>query len=175
MKQTVRLEKLLASLPALDHTLNTTVVYQDARTLRWARQAAEHVEKVAGKARIRSTWWRVDDLFQPGVMAGAVSRAMRADLIIVALEDAEGLPMPFYVWTNSWLPHHRPGPSALIALSEPRTNGNGTTGRVHTYLREVARQGRMDFVDWIPIQSAAQTAVRAVDLMPCLDPVPALV
>jgi hypothetical protein len=53
------------------------------------------------------------------VLAGAVSKAMRADVIMVAIRATEGFPLPFYVWVGSWLPHRLRGKGELVALVAP--------------------------------------------------------
>ena len=55
----------------------------------------------------------------PAVLAGAVSKAMRADVIMVAIRATEGFPLPFYVWVGSWLPHRLRGKGELVALVAP--------------------------------------------------------
>jgi hypothetical protein len=148
-KQMNRLEKVLNARPGSGRELNVTVVYEDAQTWRWARAACDQVQTVARAEAVRTNWWKMDDLSQPGVLAGAVSKAMRAELLVVALRATEGLPMWFYVWVNSWLPH-RPGNGALLALFESANGSRGISGRVGQYLRALARQGRMEFIHCTP-------------------------
>jgi hypothetical protein len=129
-----------------DYALNLTVVYHDARTQAWAREAYDRVTKVAGKEWVRATWWKVSDLVEPGVLAGAVSTAMRAQVVVVAIDAAEGLPFPFHVWVDTWLPHRSHSAGCLYALigrSEPRA---AHAERVREYLREVARMGGFEFL-----------------------------
>lgn len=86
------------------------------------------------------------DLSAPGVLAGAVSTALRADVVVVATHAAEGLPMAFYVWVDAWLPHRPQNAGALVALLGKRRNSAPSSGRVRDYLNAVAREGRLDFV-----------------------------
>src|SRR6266571_3642093 len=104
-EQITGLDKLgIAGLGA-GNGLNVVLVYEEAETRQWAREVYERVSKFAGAGKVRATWWKIGELNQPGVLAGAVSMAMRAKLIVVATRGAEGLPLPFYVWVNGWLPH----------------------------------------------------------------------
>src|SRR5258708_15584984 len=64
-----------AVLPA-ESLLHVTVVYEDAATRQWAGEVFERVTKLVGKDAIRSTWWKMGDLSQPAVLAGAVSTAI---------------------------------------------------------------------------------------------------
>jgi hypothetical protein len=141
-----QLEKLVSALPGSGYGLNVALVYEDAITWKWAKNVFDRAEKLVGSNLVRSTWWKLGDLSHPGVLAGAVSQAMRADLVVVAHSGTEGLPLPFYVWINSWLPHHLPGGSGLIALLSAVQKPNPESGRVREYLRAVAQQGRMHFL-----------------------------
>ena len=128
--------------------LNVTVVYEDAPTRQWAGQVCQRVERLVGKEGARITWWRLADLSEPAVLAGAVSKAIRADVILVATQSFEVFPLPFYVWISSWVPHRFHGPGALVALvATPETcNGRANRDRRFQYLRSVARQGQLDFL-----------------------------
>jgi len=144
-EQITRLDKLVAHSSASGYGLNVTVVYEEAATRKWAREIYERATRVAGVEALRATWWKLTDLSEPGVLAGAVSTAMRSDVIIVASRCAEGFPLPFYVWVNSWIAH-RSRTGAFVALLAAVADSNSHSGRVTDYLREVARQGRMEFV-----------------------------
>jgi len=74
------------------------------------------VGRLADTHAVRPTWWKLNNLFEPGVLAAAVSTAMRADIIVVAIRAEEGLPLPFYTWVNNWLPHRLQPGGVLVAL-----------------------------------------------------------
>src|SRR5258705_9506603 len=100
-----RLEKLIAVSPNVDSPLNVALIYEDAPTREWAREAFECVTKVAAEHGVRPTWWNLDNLGNPGVLAAAVSTAMRADVIVLAARAGDGMPLAFYAWINAWLPN----------------------------------------------------------------------
>jgi hypothetical protein len=128
-----------------DAPLEAALVYEDPGTREWVGERFARLQQVAGKQSVRSTWWKVGDFSHPGVLAGAVSKAMRAEVIVVALRASEGLPLPFYFWANAWLPHHLPGTGLLLGLlgaAEPR---QPEAGRVREYLRSIARYARLKF------------------------------
>lgn len=112
---------------------NALVIYEDNATHAWAEAT---LKKFTGNTRAtwKTTWWRLSDLDQPGVLAGAVSSTMRAHLIIVAVRNGGNFPLPFYIWANSWMPH-RTIRGSLVGLI-------GTAGgsRARDYLLAVARQ-----------------------------------
>lgn len=145
-ENTTRLEKLVCPWLMRGHSLQISMIYDDAETRQWARDVYERLEKVAGTNGVRATWWKMSDLSAPGVLAGAVSTAMRANVIVVSTLASEGLSLPFYVWAETWLPHRLPGPGALVALLGASEQPVFGAGRVKEYLRAVACEGRMDFV-----------------------------
>lgn len=145
-EQLTGLERLVLTNASRGHPLAMTVVYEEAATRKWSRDLYERVAKLSGGVTVRGTWWRISDLSEPGVLAGAVSTAMRADLLVVATCGSEGLPLPFYVWVNSWLSHRLNSAGALIALMGMPQAASSQQGRVVQYLREVARQARLDFL-----------------------------
>lgn len=146
LERGVRFGGAFVSPAGADYVLNITLVYQDERTQAWAREVHSKVALAAGRECLRSTWWRMGELGEPGVLAGAVSTAMRADIIVVALDAAEGLSLPFNVWVNTWLPNrlHRAG--CLIALIGSGTESDPRANKAADYLRAVAQAGRFDFL-----------------------------
>jgi hypothetical protein len=139
------LHHLVPAPPKAEPVLNVTVIYEDAAACQWAREACDQMPMLAGKKRVSTTWWKLNELSQPAVLAGAVSKAMRADVIVVATRATEGFPLPFYVWVSSWLPHHLPGKGTLVAwiatTNQPRFRRN----RAADFLRVVAQRARMFF------------------------------
>jgi hypothetical protein len=180
MKQTSVLERdacldeLTLSRAQTPNALNLTVVYHDARTQAWAREVYGRVAKLAGKKLIQATWWKIDDLVEPGVLAGAVSTAMRADIIVVAIDAAEGLPFPFNVWVDTWLPNRMQPAGCLIALVGGAEQANGHLNRARDYLRTVARVGGFEFLleeRRLPLPSALSLSQPVRGLRPNLHPV----
>src|SRR5882757_4673201 len=141
-----QLEKLLAISARDGSPLNVALIYEDAQTREWAREAYERVTKLAGEQRVRPTWWNLENLGNPGVLAAAVSTAMRADVIVLAARAAEGMPLAFYAWINAWLPNRFYSGGVLAALLGKTQRSGARQQRVGEYLREVARQGRMSFL-----------------------------
>ncbi len=140
------LEKLRSGLPAAEYALNVTVVYDDAQTRKWAGDMYQRLESDLGAKSVRGTWWNLSDLSEPAVLAGAVSKAMRADMIVLAVQSSEGLPLPFYFWVNAWLPHRPVGAGALVALLGQPVHRTTESGRLKKFLRTVAKRARMDLI-----------------------------
>src|SRR6516162_8185654 len=133
------------SAPA-DFALNLTIVYEDAATREWAAEVCGRVARLVGKEAVRSTWWKLSDLNGAAVLAGAVSTALRSDVVVVAIHAAEKLSLPFYVWVDSWLPHRPARLAALVALVALPRQPSLALERAQDYLRAVAREGQLDFL-----------------------------
>jgi len=155
-------------------TLNVTVVYHDARTQAWARDVYGKMSRLAGSTPVRATWWKISDLVEPGVLAGAVSTAMRADVVMVAIDASEGLPFPFNVWVDNWLPHRMHTSGRLVALLGRPAQANGCLTRARDYLRAVAQVGGFEFLleeRPLPIQQASPAHRSNRYSRPDLEPV----
>jgi len=144
-EQVSRLRPLTPSAPKAERLPTVTVVYEDAAALKWAQEECKRMFVGPCWVRIQSTWWKLDSLSDPPVLAGAVSKAMRADLIVVAIRATEGFPLPFYVWVGSWLPHRLHGEGKLVALiATPKPHGFHRN-RAAECLRSVAQRAGMRF------------------------------
>ena len=140
-----RLRPAAPAAPDAERVVNVTVVYEDAAAQAWAQEACEQMFVGPDWERAQSTWWKLDDLRAPAVLAGAVSKAMRADVIVVAVRTTEGFPLPFYVWVSSWLPHRFPGEGTLAALIATPKSPVLHKNRAVEYLGAVAKRAGMRF------------------------------
>jgi hypothetical protein len=141
-----QLNKLVPVTARPGASVNAVFLYEDAATREWAREAHDRVLKLAGKEALRPTWWRLDNLRAPGVLAAATSTAMRADVIVVALSGIEALPLPFYTWISSWLPNRLQAGGVLAALMGRTRQAGARSGRLAKYLQEVARVAGLEFL-----------------------------
>lgn len=152
MKQTsvsergAKLETAITLTPRTGYTLNMTLVYHDEKTLAWAREIHTKVGKLVGKDSIRATWWKINELGQPGVLAGAVSTAMRADMIVTAIDASQELPLPFNVWVNTWLPNRMHSAGCFVALVSKPEKSHPAAKKASEYLRIVAEHGGFEFI-----------------------------
>ena|ERR1044071_775868 len=140
-----RIEKIIHGLLGSGHGPRVTFVYEDNETRDWAKALHQRIAKIAGGEGIRASWWKISELSAPGILAGAVSSAVHADVIVIA-SRGEGLPLPFYVWVNLWWPHRPESAGTLVALvgrPEPKAPQVGAVGE---YLSVIAHQTRMSFL-----------------------------
>ncbi len=130
--------------PLAEHEVNITVIYEDAASSQWAREMCAQRFMDTPREHIHTTWWKLNELSEPAVLAGAVSTAMRADLIVVAVRATEGFPLPFYVWVGSWLPHRMPETGTLVGLITTSKQLGFQRNRAAEYLRAIAGRARME-------------------------------
>ncbi len=146
LEQNTLLDKLATDSLATGYSLNIVVLYEDPETRKWARDVYERAIRIAGQNAVRATWWKLDELGNPAVLAGAVSTAMRADVVVLAARATEALPLSFYVWAENWMSHRLSAGGALIALLSNAASGDKEQARFREYLRSVARHSRMELL-----------------------------
>jgi hypothetical protein len=124
--------------------LNLALAYEDLITREWAQPVLDLVIEVAGEDAVRCTDWKIGDLREPRVYTGGAAAVARADVIVIAVHEAERFPAEFYVWTNLWLLMRSHAPGALVAL----VGGSGEAGPAHyetrSYFHALATQGGLD-------------------------------
>jgi hypothetical protein len=126
--------------------MNVVIVYENDQTRCWAEKVLNKAMSGNGKHPVRSTWWRLNNLDEPAVLAGAVSTAIRADLIIVSVTSGGGLPLPFYIWADAWVPNRRAAGGELVALIGTHNEREYRLNHlVRDYLRAAARTALLDF------------------------------
>src|SRR5437763_1533945 len=125
IKELARVSARPEASPSADYHLNIVLVHEDERTHRWSREVLARVREVAGDQSVRSTCWNIADFSQSGVLAGAVSMALKADIIVAAVCETKKMRLPFHVWVEAWLPNRLQRPGALVALvGECEENGD---------------------------------------------------
>ncbi len=97
-------------------TLNIAGVHQDAVTREWATQVADYAIQLLGKRSVRSNWWKIRELCDPGVLRDAVQAATMADVLIVSVRAADELSPDLYEWIEAWLPLRLQLAGTLVAL-----------------------------------------------------------
>jgi hypothetical protein len=135
-----------ASAGNADYVLRLCVLYQDDQTRQWAQEVHTLARKLVGKNSLSPTWWNIQVLNEPAVLAGAVSTAMHSDIVVIAMHGEAALPLAFYYWADAWLPHRYQQPGALLALLGLPEQPRGKPERIREYLRTLAHRGGLDFM-----------------------------
>ncbi len=127
--------------PHTSPELDVALVYQDAVTRVWAEEVRDLVAKVVGEEAVRWTEWKIGDLGDGGVLARSAGALARADIIVIAADEAERIPAHFYLWVNLWLELRAGLPGALVALVGTSQDARSEPSDIRGYLQAVARQG----------------------------------
>jgi hypothetical protein len=126
--------------------LNIVGVHEDAVTGEWARQVAHNAIQLLRECSVRSIWWKMGGLSDPGVLRDAAQAATTADVLIVSLRAAAELPFALYQWVKAWLPRRLPLAGTLAVLIGAPEPLGADSFRIGRYLQAVARRGRLEFL-----------------------------
>ena len=125
--------------------LNVTMVYEDDMTREWVTEMWDRVSQMAGEENIRVASWSIDSLAWPETLEEAISSAARADVIVIAVPDAERLPIDLCVWIGAWVSRRARRAGALMALIGRPQNRDRQTFSTRDFLQMVALKGGLDF------------------------------
>ena len=151
-----------------EYVLNMAGVHQDAITQEWTKQVAGRAIRLAGECSVRSTWWDIGGLSDPGVFQDAVHAATTADILMVSVRTTDPLPLELYLWIETWLPLRLQLAGVLVALIGVPGRPGTDSSRIGHYLRDVARRGQLEFLSpdqesplELPVFSVQEIAERA--------------
>jgi hypothetical protein len=88
--------------------------------------------------------WKFDALQVPTMARIADRNAARADLIVISSDDPH-LPDSAKLWIEGIIRKETGGPRALVALLPDGRDGTAVAHPSHSYLRDAARRGGMEF------------------------------
>src|SRR5580658_2002961 len=86
------------------YTLNIAGAYQDWVTEGWATQTCHLATQRARAGRVQNSWFNINSLGDPEILAKAICAALTADVIVVSVYAADELPLDLYTWFDLWLP-----------------------------------------------------------------------
>jgi len=136
-----------AQWPELESTLELVMMYEDAQSQMWTRQLSESLARALGKDAVHATGWKIGDLGTPGALAEAVVATTRADVVVIALNAAEELPLEAYIWVDAWLPRRPQIKGILVGLvAVPEESGALGWQRTENYLNAVARKADLEYL-----------------------------
>ena len=99
------------------------------------------------------TWCRFKYFNDPAVVGEAAETAAHADLILVAIQRADDLPLEVKAWFERWLPNRQSeGALVLLQTSEPPS---GPTISQSPYLYLLAQRANLDYIS---LSDAADSA-----------------
>jgi hypothetical protein len=130
--------------PHAGYALNIALVYQDAPTREWAGQLRDLMANLVGENALRCTEWDMSHLRQAEAFRDGVVALSQADIIVIAVHEAERLPSQFYLWVNLWLQQRSGRSGALVALIDSVGEPSSDSRETRRYLNAVANQGRLE-------------------------------
>ena len=122
-----------------ERSLDVGLIYQDSLTPEWARQECERLAMRIGKPSVRWKAWKIGHLSDPDAFAEALWEAERADIMALAVQDAEQLPLAFYELMDAWSRHRsKPAGASLTWLRVSEIAG-AQAHRTQEFLPEASR------------------------------------
>ena len=119
--------------------------YEDSSTEPRVGEFCQNLTRQLGKSpELSKGMWLFSELRSTQLRGMAASEAAAADLIIIAVHHQESLPEEVNDWIHMWLDQKSKKPSVLVALFDTVYQGDSTS--MHAYLKDVARQGNMEFL-----------------------------
>jgi hypothetical protein len=120
------------------------VLYEDNSSRAAAIRLCNSLEKIFHtELDFEITWCRFKYVNDPAVAAEAAPIAAHADLIIVAIQRADDLPLEVKAWFECWLPH-RNSEGALVLLQSSENSGSTISQTPYLYL--LAQRANLDFI-----------------------------
>ncbi len=170
MQQTSLLDRAITPAGTLNvwrhpgYTLNVALVYLDPVTRLWARQVRDLMANLVGEEAVRCTEWKIGDLKEPRVYTQGAAALARADVIVIAVYEADRFPAEFYLWVNLWLLQRTQSSGALVALVGTPGEMPYGSNETQRYLRALARQGRLELFLKECSRASATTGTAWADL-----------
>jgi hypothetical protein len=125
--------------------LNLVVVCEEGGGECRASLLCEQAARLLDGHCLRVAFWSLSDLDDSDILSDAVQAAVEADVIAVAVDDREPVPVHLRVWIDLWLSRRGQCPGALVALIDPSGEAGDRLARARDYLDAVARRGGLDF------------------------------
>ena len=123
---------------------SVVVVYEDVSTRESAMAVCDQlVKQFWPEIEFKFLWWRTDFLEDDGMAATAGENATQADFIIFCGGPEHPLSLRMRQWFQ-WSLQRNGQDLALIDLTD--TGAGGHAREKATYLREIARRGRVDYL-----------------------------
>lgn len=97
------------------------------------------------EGRLMHQWWNIDVLAFTSMGDLAALEAAMADMIILAIRDADELPDTVAIWMKRFLDRRKDRPGAIMAMLESDSGKLEVSQGVLSQLEQAAASGHMDF------------------------------
>lgn len=128
-------------------SIRLLVCYDNAEgRLRAARALRRLGQKVGAWLDLRAGWSSLEFLTHPDGIRGLTDQLTRADILLISVSAALGLPLAVRAWLETALQPGGERRTALLALLERGRSSHSRCSATHWFLREVARRAGIDFL-----------------------------
>src|ERR1051326_2762309 len=129
-------------------TWSIVAVCQDARARDWAVDFCDSlIQRFCDRFEFTISWWKFAQMHDPAF----ARKALRANLLVIAVHSNSELPLKVKSWLEQWLSRRSECEGAIVALAGP---GLSRIARLpeetEIYLRNVAHRGKLDFLTQVP-------------------------
>ena len=130
---------------------SVVIVYEDVSTREEAvRFSDDLVGRFWADYEFDFGWWAVQDLDQADKGTNAAAKAIKADLLVFALQPDGSMPDAVLAWIEDWIRLRGDHEGALVGLLDPAAAPSGTTTERYLYLRSLAHRAGMDYLIQCP-------------------------
>lgn len=126
--------------------VNVLILYEDFDAGVSARRTFDGLAQALGEEwGLECCLWRMELLDDPRGQAVAAREASDADLLVVSSRGQSELSPTVKSWIEGWMLRRKEGPGALVGLFDDDREAAEHREVIRSYLRGLARRGRIDF------------------------------
>ncbi|MBM3840656.1 MAG: hypothetical protein FJ398_22385 [Verrucomicrobia bacterium] len=123
------------------------IAYENIEMGLQALQLYQRVARRFGQEhRFQLDLWKFEALGVPSLDKHAAEEAAAADLVIVAANRDDRVPLDLRIWVEQWTDRKIGKECVLVFLSEHSHSAPDGAAPLHTFLRDVASQNLMTFL-----------------------------
>ncbi len=125
--------------------LAAVAVYEDSPTEERVNGFCQTLSRSLGQGcELRKEMWLLNELRMPQLRGIAAGEAAGADLLIVSIHHAEGVPAELKDWVGLWAAKKGHRKAVLLGLLDPVYQGD--SGAVRGFLQQVAKKANVEFL-----------------------------
>ena len=104
------------------------------------------VKEILGADSICPSWFDLRDFHRPAMLAAAVSKARRSDVIVIAVRAMPQLPLALCYWAERWLPYRSGEWGALVALIDVPETRSPAALAARRFFHALSLRAGLDFM-----------------------------
>jgi len=136
---------------AMKANWSVVIVHEDVPTREEAVKFSDNlVRRFWAHYEFDFGWWPLGDLENETKSAEAAAKAVKADLLVFALNPEGRTPETLFGWVEDWIHARGDREGAVVGLLDPAAAPSGTTTERYLYLRSLAHRAGMDYLIQCP-------------------------